>query len=215
MSTMPTFLTRVFLLYNLFNAILLYLVPKKLRHYLSSSWYSHPQPLDNPVSCVSPPHPKTRTAIMDPNELKRIYEMFDKNGDGRITKKELNDSLVNMGISISDEELTSMIEKIDSNHDGWMDFEEFGALYQAIMADQDEEEDMREAFSVFDQNGDGYISVEELKSVLASLGLKQGRTVEDCKDMIMKVDVNGDGRVDFTEFKRMMRGGGFAAALAN
>ncbi|KAK8704768.1 hypothetical protein V6N13_048381 [Hibiscus sabdariffa] len=75
-----------------------------------------------------------------------------------------------------------------------------------------EEEDMAEAFKVFDQNGDGYISVEELMSILVSLGLKQGKTVEDCERMIMKVDVDGDGRVNFLEFKKMMEeGGGFSA----
>lgn len=137
--------------------------------------------------------------------------MFDRNGDGRITKKELNDSLENMGIFITDNELTQMIEKIDVNGDGCVDIEEFGELYQTIMEERDEDEDMREAFKVFDQNGDGFITVDELKSVLASLGLKQGRTAEDCKSMIMKVDVDGDGRVDFNEFKQMMKGGGFAA----
>ncbi|XP_058181580.1 calmodulin-like protein 3 [Rhododendron vialii] len=148
---------------------------------------------------------------MDTAELRRVFQMFDKNGDGRITKKELNDSLENMGIFIPDPELTQMIEKIDVNGDGCVDIDEFGALYQSIMEERDEEEDMREAFNVFDQNGDGFITVEELRSVLASLGMKQGRTVEDCKRMIMKVDVDGDGRVNFKEFKQMMRGGGFAA----
>ena len=119
--------------------------------------------------------------------------MFDRNGDGRITKKDLNDSLENMGIFIPDPELTQMIEKIDLNGDGFVDIDEFGALYQSIVWERDEEEDMREAFNVFDQNGDGFITVDELRSVLASLGLKQGGTMEDCKRMIMKVDGDGDG----------------------
>lgn len=137
--------------------------------------------------------------------------MFDRNGDGQITKKELNDSLENLGIFIPDKDLTQMIEKIDVNNDGYVDIDEFGELYQSIMNEKDEEEDMREAFNVFDQNGDGFITVEELRSVLASLGLKQGRTVEDCKKMIMKVDVDGDGMVNYKEFKQMMKGGGFSA----
>lgn len=116
-----------------------------------------------------------------------------------------------MGIFIPDPELIEMIEKIDVNGDGCVDIDEFGSLYQTIMDERDEEEDMREAFNVFDQNGDGFICVDELKSVLASLGLKQGRTVEDCKQMINKVDIDGDGMVNFAEFKQMMRGGGFAA----
>ncbi|KAF9688363.1 hypothetical protein SADUNF_Sadunf02G0189700 [Salix dunnii] len=148
---------------------------------------------------------------MDPAELRRVFQMFDKNGDGQITKKELSDSLKNLGIYIPDKDLIHMIEKIDVNGDGYVDIEEFGALYQTIMDERDEEEDMREAFNVFDQNGDGFITVEELKSVLSSLGLKQGRTLEDCKSMIKKVDVDGDGMVNFREFKQMMKGGGFAA----
>ncbi|XP_059306887.1 calmodulin-like protein 3 [Lycium ferocissimum] len=147
---------------------------------------------------------------MDPAELRRVFHMFDRNGDGKITRKELSDSLQNLGIYIPEMELVQMIEKIDINGDGFVDMEEFGTLYQSIMDERDEEEDMREAFNVFDQNGDGYITVEELRSVLSSLGLKQGKTLEDCKRMIMKVDVDGDGMVDYKEFRQMMKRGGFA-----
>ncbi|XP_055831128.1 calmodulin-like protein 3 [Solanum dulcamara] len=147
---------------------------------------------------------------MDPVELHRIFQMFDRNGDGTITKKELNDSLQSLGIHIEEQELVHMIEKIDVNGDGYIDVDEFGTLYKSIMDEKDEEEDMREAFNVFDQNGDGYITVDELRSVLGSLGLKQGKTLEDCKRMIMKVDVDGDGMVDFKEFRQMMKGGGFS-----
>ena len=121
-----------------------------------------------------------------------MFQLFDRNGDGRITKKELNDSLENLGIFIPDKELIQMIEKIDINGDGCVDIDEFGELYQSIMDERDEEEDMKEAFNVFDQNGDGFI------------------TVEDCKKMIMKVDVDGDGMVNYKEFKQMMKGGGFS-----
>ncbi|KAL6209050.1 hypothetical protein ACLB2K_019993 [Fragaria x ananassa] len=156
---------------------------------------------------------------MDRAELRRVFQMFDRNGDGRITKQELSDSLENLGIFIPDKDLHQMIEKIDANGDGFVDIDEFGALYQNLMDEradrEDPEEDMREAFNVFDQNGDGFITVEELRSVLASLGLKQGRTLEDCKIMIKKVDVDGDGRVNFKEFKQMMKGGGFAALTSN
>lgn len=148
---------------------------------------------------------------MDQGELARIFQMFDRNGDGRITKKELSDSLQNLGICISEKDLITLIEKIDVNGDGYVDIDEFGELYQTIMDDKDEEEDIKEAFNVFDQNGDGFISGEELSAVLSSLGLKNGKTLEDCKNMIKKVDVDGDGMVNFNEFKQMMKAGAFAA----
>ncbi|CAL0323536.1 unnamed protein product [Lupinus luteus] len=149
---------------------------------------------------------------MDQGELGRIFQMFDRNGDGRITRKELSDSLKNLGICISEKDLIQMIEKIDVNGDGYVDIDEFGELYQTIMDEKDEDEDMKEAFNVFDQNGDGFITGEELSEVLSSLGLKYGKTIEDCKNMIKKVDVDGDGMVSFKEFKQMMKAGGFAAA---
>ena len=69
--------------------------------------------------------------------------MFDRNEDGKITKKELSDSLENLGIFILDNELVQMIEKIDVNKDGYVDMEDFGALNQTIMDERDGEEDMR------------------------------------------------------------------------
>ncbi|CAD6263227.1 unnamed protein product [Miscanthus lutarioriparius] len=171
----------------------------------------------------------------DSAELARVFELFDKNGDGRITREELEESLGKLGMSVPGDELASMIARIDANGDGCVDVEEFGVLYRTIMAGDssangngngvagagegeeaagaEEDEDMREAFRVFDANGDGYITVDELGAVLSSLGLKQGRTAEECRRMIGHVDRDGDGRVDFHEFRQMMRAGGLATTL--
>ncbi|CAA0839371.1 Calmodulin-like protein 5 [Striga hermonthica] len=185
-------------LQKLLSSILLYLVPNKLRTYLPPSWYQQHHE-----------HKRELTRIMDPDELERVFQMFDLNGDGRITRDELSRSLENMGIFIPDDELAHMIAKIDSDEDGCVDMDEFRVLYRNIITEGEEE--MRDAFNVFDLNGDGFITVDELRSVLPGLGLQQGRAAEDCRKMIMKVDADGDGRVDFSEFKCMMRGGGFAS----
>ncbi|XP_010512205.1 PREDICTED: calmodulin-like protein 4 [Camelina sativa] len=194
----------VFLLYNLFHSFLLCLVPKKLRVLFPPSWYiddKNPPP-PSQVETESP----GRTDLVD---LKRVFQMFDKNGDGRITKEELNDSLENLGIFMPDKDLIQMIQKMDANGDGCVDINEFESLYGSIVEEK-EEEDMRDAFNVFDQDGDGFITVKELKSVMASLGLKQGRTLKCCKEMIMQVDEDGDGRVNYKEFLQMMKSVGFS-----
>ncbi|KAL6191377.1 hypothetical protein ACLB2K_037768 [Fragaria x ananassa] len=193
---MPT----IFLIYNLVHAFLLSLLPKSLR-----------RPLQNQAKVN-----KRRSSAgvankveMQPTELKRVFQMFDRNGDGRISKEELSHSLENLGIFIPDQELFNMINKIDVDGDGCVDIDEFGELYQFIMDERDDEDDMKEAFGVFDQNGDGFITVDELRTVLSSLGLKQGRSMEDCTRMITKVDVDGDGMVNYNEFRQLMKGGGF------
>lgn len=211
------------------------LLPRGLLSYLPTSLLPRGPDAD-PANAVSPapppaqaPSPKKMSSgqqagrrgsskAADPAELARVFELFDRNGDGRITREELEDSLGKLGIPVLGNELAAMIARIDANGDGSVDVEEFGELYRAIMAgDKDgkdggeEDEDMREAFRVFDANGDGYITVDELGAVLASLGLKQSHTAEECRRMIGQVDRDGDGRVDFHEFLRMMRDGGFAA----
>ncbi|KAF7009779.1 hypothetical protein CFC21_024283 [Triticum aestivum] len=190
--------------------------------------------------CAAPPSPSPPTppaspapSKMSPSvkaadraELARVFELFDRNGDGRITREELEDSLGKLGIPVPGDELAAMIARIDADGDGCVDVEEFGELYRTIMSTgsggakgssgeeaeaEEDDEDMREAFRVFDANGDGFITVDELSAVLASLGLKQGRSAEECRRMIGQVDRDGDGRVDFHEFRQMMRGGGLAA----
>ncbi|XP_039119322.1 calmodulin-like protein 7 [Dioscorea cayenensis subsp. rotundata] len=206
---MPSLLLRVSLILHLIHTMLNYL-PDKLRSLLKSFWFSakHEDECKTTVQ-------KNGKAV-DQFELSRVFEMFDHDGDGRISRKELHESLDNLGIFISEEDLSVMIEKIDVNEDGCVDMEEFGELYKSIVGGggrEEVEEDVKEAFDVFDVNGDGYISVEELRSVLSSLGLRQGWTKEDVKGMIGKVDEDGDGRVSFEEFKVMMKSGGFVGSL--
>ncbi|KAL0435221.1 UNVERIFIED_CONTAM: Calmodulin-like protein 3 [Sesamum radiatum] len=74
---------------------------------------------------------------MDPAELSRVFGMFDRNGDGKISRVELSESLEKLGIHIPEKELKQMIDKIDVNGDGFVDEEEFGELCAArIMADE-------------------------------------------------------------------------------
>ncbi|KAJ4959163.1 hypothetical protein NE237_026274 [Protea cynaroides] len=156
--------------------------------------------------------------VHDKVELERVFATFDKNGDGFITKLELGESLKNMGLLTTEEEVASMVADLDSNGDGLIDLDEFCKLYESMEKGRgrkdgeeeetevhdDEERDLREAFAVFDGNGDGLISVEELGLVLSSMGLKKGFVIKDCREMISMVDMDGDGMVNFDEFKKMM-----------
>jgi calmodulin len=70
------------------------------------------------------------------------------------------------------------------------------------MKETDSEEELREAFKVFDKDGNGLIEAGELKNVMESLGEKL--TDEELAEMIKEADLNNDGVIQFEEFKKMM-----------
>lgn len=69
------------------------------------------------------------------------------------------------------------------------------------MKDTDSEEEIREAFRVFDKDGNGFISAAELRHVMTNLGEKL--TDEEVDEMIREADIDGDGQVNY-EGKRKL-----------
>ncbi|KAG6488373.1 probable calcium-binding protein CML46 [Zingiber officinale] len=68
-------------------------------------------------------------------------------------------------------------------------------------------EELRQAFSVFDENGDGFIDDLELRRILQELGVGEGLEVDACRRMIQVQDRDGDGRIDFSDFVRFLEVG--------
>ena len=63
-----------------------------------------------------------------------------------------------------------MINEVDTDGNGTIDFAEFLIMMASKMKDADSEEEIRETFKVFDKDGDGLISVDELRLVMTNLG---------------------------------------------
>ena len=70
--------------------------------------------------------------------------------------------------------------------------------------EENSEEEIREAFRVFDKDGNGFISPAELRHVLMHIGEKL--TDDEIDEMIMEVDIDGDGYINYEEFVFMMQG---------
>ena len=63
-------------------------------------------------------------------------------------------------------------------------------------------EEIKEAFKVFDKDGNGFISAAELRHIMTNLGEKL--TDEEVDEMIREADVDGDGQINYDEFVDMM-----------
>ena len=68
--------------------------------------------------------------------------------------------------------------------------------------DTDSEEEILEAFKVFDKDGNGFISAAELRHIMTNLGEKL--TDEEVDEMIREADIDGDGQINYEEFVKMM-----------
>lgn len=75
-----------------------------------------------------------------------------------------------LGQNPTEAELQDMINEVDIDANGIIDFEEFLTLMVKQSQEGDEEEEMKLAFGVFDKDKSGSISVAELKQVMESLG---------------------------------------------
>ena len=98
-----------------------------------------------------------------------------------------------------------MINEVDADNNGTIDFPEFLTMMARKMKDTDSEEEIREAFKVFDRDNNGFISAAELRHVMTSIGEKL--TDDEVDEMIREADQDGDGRIDCMCPKLLLEGG--------
>nr|POE51242.1 calcium-binding protein cml37 [Quercus suber] len=136
------------------------------------------------------------------NELQKVFDYFDEDGNGKISPSELQSCVRTVGGELSMDEAEAAVRASDLNGDGLLDFEEFQKLMDAG-GEEDKNEELKEAFGMYEMEGSGCITPTSLKRMLSRLG--ESKSIEDCKAMIRMFDLNGDGVLSFDEFQSMMR----------
>ena len=97
-------------------------------------------------------------------EFKDAFAIFDKDGGGSITTQELGDVMRSLGQKPTNQELETMVREIDADGNGEIDFPEFLTMMLRKMNEGNPEKELMDVFMVFDKDGSGTISAEELRS---------------------------------------------------
>lgn len=134
-------------------------------------------------------------------EFKEAFALFDKDNKGCISSSELATVMRSLGFSPSEAEVADLVNEIDLNGNHKIEFSEFLALMSRQLKSTDSEQELLEAFKVFDKNGDGLISAAELKHVLTSIGEKL--TDAEVDDMLKEVS-DGSGEIDIKQFAALL-----------
>ncbi|XP_039591274.1 troponin C, skeletal muscle-like [Polypterus senegalus] len=140
-------------------------------------------------------------------EFKAAFDMFDSDGGGDISTKELGTVMKMLGQTPSREELDAIIEEVDEDGSGTIDFEEFLVMMVRQMKEDQagkSEEELAEFFRILDRNADGYIDREEFAELIRSGG--EAVTDAEIDELMTDGDKNQDGKLDFDEFLKMMEG---------
>ncbi|CAC5372057.1 CALM [Mytilus coruscus] len=138
------------------------------------------------------------------SDFKEVFELFDKDGDGTITTKELDTVMRSLGQNPTENEVKEMVQKVDKDGNGTIEFPEFLQMATDMMKSVDLADEVRDAFRLFDNNGDGYITAPELKTILSNNGEKISD--EELDAMVKDADVDGDGKINYEEFVSILEG---------
>lgn len=135
--------------------------------------------------------------------LKNTFSALDQNGDGILSPQEVREGLQKWGMKIPPG-LEEIFKNVDSNRSGNIDYSEFLAatIDKQLLMQRDV---CWKAFRVFDLDGDGKLSKDELKELLKD-HVQSSSGDDKIQAMIAEVDTSGDGCIDFEEFCDMLRG---------
>ena len=100
-----------------------------------------------------------------------------------------------LGQNPTEAELQDMINEVDVDGSGSMEFPEFCVMMVKKMAESDTENEVREAYRVFDKDRDGFISRAELRMIFSAL--PERLTHEEIEEMLEAADEDGNLLVRF------------------
>ena len=148
---------------------------------------------------------KIDTAVSD------TFEMFDINRSGFVSRQEIKKVMAQLGEAVTNKTVDVILRDADIDADGKLNIEEFQQkeypalsimvrnLAQEMMKKMREENAVLESFKIFDLDGDGFVTAQEIKAVMDKLGNEVSH--EAAAAMVQETDVDGDGRISIEEFK--------------
>ena len=107
-----------------------------------------------------------------------------------------------LGQNVDEDELLEMINEVDEDGNGTIEFDEYMALMGYNMESLDTVDSLCTAFSKFDDYGDGFVPARELRHIMKNVGEKLKE--DELDELIKEADPDMHGMVDYRKFAELM-----------
>eukprot|EP00092_Neocalanus_flemingeri_P013990 GFUD01015092.1.p1 GENE.GFUD01015092.1~~GFUD01015092.1.p1 ORF type:complete len:191 (+),score=54.15 GFUD01015092.1:57-629(+) len=138
-----------------------------------------------------------RTALSSERTREKSWSLIPQ-----VDQTELLGMIAKLGAEVSEEELEEAIVEFEHDRDDTIDFEEILSLMKDVVSDVNDDHILREAFSMFDVDGNGFIDVKELWLIMQKKG--RNLNLDQIKELIASADLNEEENISFPEFKKLM-----------
>eukprot|EP01097_Dermamoeba_algensis_P004190 TRINITY_DN2775_c0_g1_i1.p1 TRINITY_DN2775_c0_g1~~TRINITY_DN2775_c0_g1_i1.p1 ORF type:complete len:154 (-),score=49.37 TRINITY_DN2775_c0_g1_i1:105-566(-) len=137
-------------------------------------------------------------------EMLEAFSVFDRDGDGKISTKQIGNVMRALGLSPSEADLSQLITDAEKTYkDGNINFDALLKIVGPKMNTAMTEDQVIEAFRAFDKDGNGQIPAHELRHYMANIGEKLNEEeLEDLKREMSQKEKNG--LVNYPEMIRYM-----------
>jgi len=143
------------------------------------------------------------TTKEDNDELMKAFTALDADGNGVLSRQELLDGYKNIFPTKGAEEIEQIVDElmdnVDINNKGEINFTEF------VVAAMNREKllhsrQIEKAFKMFDEDGNGFIDLNELKTAMSGVKLRD----DEWRELILKYDADNDGVVSIFKFSKSL-----------
>mmetsp|Transcript_2545 Transcript_2545/g.7612 ORF Transcript_2545/g.7612 Transcript_2545/m.7612 type:complete len:152 (+) Transcript_2545:101-556(+) len=137
-------------------------------------------------------------------QYEEAFKLFDRDGDGKITTDELGTVMRSLGACPTETTVQEIIAEIDPQGTGLVEY----PVFRDVMIKHKDtgltEDEVRDAFRVFDKEGKGMIAASELRHVMTTIGGKEKLSNEEADEMIKEANVDANGMINYIEFSKKL-----------
>eukprot|EP01063_Lacrimia_lanifica_P005785 TRINITY_DN1349_c0_g3_i1.p2 TRINITY_DN1349_c0_g3~~TRINITY_DN1349_c0_g3_i1.p2 ORF type:complete len:148 (+),score=88.40 TRINITY_DN1349_c0_g3_i1:61-504(+) len=136
------------------------------------------------------------------SQIKEVFDLFDSDSSGVIDAEEMHYALKGLGFELSQREVSQVVERLDKDGNGVVEFEEFEKFVQDKQNKRGSDDEIKEAFKLFDLDNTGFVSLQNMLAVTEMIGENTSKDV--LAAFIKEADLDKDSQLSLKEWQAVM-----------